>query len=112
MISMSLRQSGVHNFRIVLIPDIHDPVHWVDHVLTIVSDFDVVLTTNPLTKELFSEKGFTVKSTPVYQRGTFSGKEIRQRIQMKKPWEELVPKPVAIFIKKINGVERIQRLRS
>jgi nicotinamide-nucleotide adenylyltransferase len=109
MLSDSLETAGVTNYRIVLIPDIHNPPKWVDHVLSIVSDFDVVLSNNPLTRRLFQNKGYQVKSTPVFERDRYAGREIRRRMKMGDTWESLVPEAAARFIKNINGVERVQQ---
>ena len=110
MIEQSLEQNKIFNCKIALIPDIHNPPRWVSHVLSLVSDFDVVLSNNALTKQLFSEKGYVVKRTPVFERDKYSGKEIRRRMIKDKPWEECVPEPVATLIKKINGVQRVKNL--
>ena len=61
MIERSLEKVGVNNYKIILISDIHNPPKWVDHVLSIFSDFDIIITNNSLTKRLFSEKGYSVK---------------------------------------------------
>ena len=58
MITQSLDAAGIHNYRIVSIPDIHNPPQWVSHVRAIVSDFDVVIANNPFTRKLFTEKGY------------------------------------------------------
>jgi len=108
MIEQSLDAEGIKNFRIVLIPDIHNPPKWVDHVLSIVSDFDVVLSNNDFTKELFSEKGYLVKKTPLFKRNQYSGAEIRQRMNQDENWESLVPKSVVKIIDGIHGVQRIK----
>jgi len=110
MIRESLLVKRMTNYRIVRIPDIHDPPRWVDHVLRIVSDFDVVVTNNELTEQLFSEKGFHVEHSPLFDREQLSGESIRQRIAEGKPWESLVPKPVLHVIEMVAGVHRIQFL--
>ena len=110
MICRSLHESGITNYRIVGIPDIHDLPRWVDHVLSLVSDFDIVLSNNPLTKELFLAKGYSVKGTPFFQRTVYSGEEIRRRIEQGEPWEHLVPRPVARCIHKADGIRRIKDL--
>ncbi|MFH1100883.1 MAG: nicotinamide-nucleotide adenylyltransferase [Methanobacteriota archaeon] len=112
MIGESLHAEGIENYRIVQIPDIHDPPHWVAHVCTIVSDFDVVVSNNPLTQQLFSEKGYRVVGTPVYKRKSFSGKEIRRRIIHGEPWQDLVPPSVVRLINQRDGVERIKKVSS
>jgi len=110
MIKESLDKIGVKNWRVVLIPDIHDYPKWVDHVVSIISDFDVVLSNNSLTKSLFSKKGYVVKETPLYYRGKYSGKEIRRRIINDESWMDLVPESVYNIIKNIDGVDRLKNL--
>ena len=110
MIQETLQQYNIGNYRIVLIPDIHDLPRWVDHVCSLVSNFEVVLSNNPLTKQLFTEKGYQVQTTPIFSRKVFSGKEIRRRMMAGEPWENLVPAPVAALIHTLDGVQRIQQL--
>jgi len=107
MIDRSLRKAGINNFKIILISDIHNPPKWVDHVLSIFSDFDIVITNNSLTKNLFSEKGYSVKKTTLYDKKRFSGKEIRRRMITGQRWEDLVPDEVFKLIAEINGTQRI-----
>jgi len=108
MITQSLDTVGVHKYRIVTIPDIHDAPRWVDHVCSIVSDFDVIIANNPFTRKLFSEKGYVVKGTAFFDRKRYSGKEIRRRIIQDEPWDELVPKVVVKIINNIDGIKRIK----
>ncbi|MFW6120595.1 MAG: nicotinamide-nucleotide adenylyltransferase [Petrotogales bacterium] len=110
MIVKSLSEIEIHNYRIISIPDIHNPPKWVSHVLTTVSDFDVVISNNPFTKQLFSEKGYLVRGTPYFERGRYSGKEIRRRMINGETWDNLVPKTVAKIIKDIDGVQRLRNL--
>ena len=110
MIDESLKNNGIKNYSIVSIPDIHNPPKWVDHVRSIISDFDIVFSNNDLTRHLFSEKGYVVKKTPLYNKEKFSGKVIRSRIRNNKTWENLVPKEVFNIIKKINGENRVKKL--
>ena len=107
MVQMSLRKVGISNFKIILIPDIHNPPKWVDHVLTIFTDFDIVITNSKLTKSLFSKKGYSVENTPFYEKKHFSGKEIRRRMIKGERWEHLVPEEVLKVIKEINGEQRV-----
>jgi nicotinamide-nucleotide adenylyltransferase len=110
MINKTLQKAGITNYKIVLIPDLHDPPRWVNHVLSIYSDFDIVISNNEFTKQLFSEKGFIVKKTPFYNKNKFSGREIRKRIKNNEYWEDLVPKTVRNIINEINGVKRIKNI--
>jgi nicotinamide-nucleotide adenylyltransferase len=102
MIQQSLKSVGIDAYRIVSIPDIHNPPRWVDHVCSIVPNFDVVIANNPFTRKLFSEKGYLVKG--------YSGTEIRRRIIQNEPWGDLVPKAVYKIIRDIGGVTRLKQL--
>lgn len=110
MIKKTLEKTGIDNYKIISIPDIHNPPKWVNHVLSIVSDFDVIVSNNSLTKRLFSEKDYTVKETPLYEKKKYSGREIRRRIVDSEPWDGLVPTEVSNFIKDIDGVNRVKEL--
>lgn len=110
MITKTLEKNDVKNYRIVLISDIHNPPKWVDHVVSIISDFDIVITNSPLTKRLFSEKGYQVKKTLLYDRNKYSGEKIRKKIINNEPWEKLVPNQVYKIINNINGEERLRKL--
>jgi len=110
MIEKSLNRINIKNYRIVLIPDIHNPPKWVDHVTSIISDFDIVISTNHLTKRLFLEKGYNIKETPLFNKEEYSGKEIRKRIIIDEPWDNLIPQAVFNIIKAINGVKRLKEL--
>jgi len=110
MIKKSLESIGIKNYKIILIPDIHNPPKWVDHILSIFSDFDIVISNNSLTMRLFSEKGYKVKKTKLYEKNKFSGKEIRMKIAKNTQWKNLVPEEVYNIIKEIKGVERLRNI--
>ena len=110
MIKKTLDDNNISNYRIVELPDIHNFPKWVNHVLSIVSNFDVVISNSPITIKLFSDKGFVIEKTPIYNRELFSGEKIRKKIINDEPWKNSIPKPVYKIIKKINGVSRINKL--
>lgn len=110
MIEKSLEKIAVKDHRIVLIPDIHNPPKWVEHVLSLISDFDIVISNNSLTKRLFSEKGYEVKETPLYNKEEYSGKVIRKRMIEGEQWDNLVPQEVCNIIRELDGVKRIEEL--
>ena len=111
MISKSLNKEEIDNYKIINIPDIHNPPIWVDHVVSIVSDFDVVLSNNDFTKKLFSEKGFKVKKTKIYDKERYSGKVIRDKIRKDEKWKDLVPEEVTNIINNVDGIKRIKSLK-
>ena len=110
MIRSSLKKIDVKNFKIILIPDIHNPPKWVDHVLSIIHDFDIVISNNSFTKQLFVDKGFKVKQTPLYNKDKYSGKVIRKKIIDGESWKNLVPQDVYDIIVKIDGEKRLKKI--
>lgn len=86
---------------------------WADRVISLIPRdrmVNVVISNNPLTKRLFSEKGYKVRGTKLFNREEYSGTKIRKRILSDEEWESLVPPEVAEVIKNINGIERIKNL--
>lgn len=107
MIQETLEKNKIKNYKIIEIPDIHNPPKWVEHVESIYSDFEVVVTNNKLNQELFKKRGYQIKKTKMYDRSKLSGKEIRRRIINQEEWKHLVPKPAVKVIEQVNGEERI-----
>jgi len=110
MIIKSLEEIDINNYRIIELPDIHNFPKWVSHVISITSDFDVVISNNPLTKRLFSNRGYIVEETQLYNRDVYSGEEIRKKIINNENWKEALPKAVYKIIESIDGVSRLKKL--
>ena len=110
MINKTLDRNDIKNYKIILIPDIHNPPKWVDHVKSIIKDFDVIITNNLFTKSLFLEKKYEVIETPLYKKEIYSGKVIREKIKNGEQWEDLVPEEVERYIKRINGINRLKKI--
>jgi len=112
MIRKALEEAGVDLRRIWIIPvpDVHIHMVWVSAVEGYTPSFDVVYSNEPLTRRLFIEAGYQVKSIRFHKRKVYSATEIRERMLKDGNWEELVPKSVAEFIKEIDGVERLKDL--
>jgi nicotinamide-nucleotide adenylyltransferase len=110
MVEKSLEGEEIKNYKIIFIPDINNYPKWVAHVVSIVPNFDVVVSSNPLTMQLFDEKGYAVRTVPIFNKELYSGKEIRRRMVQNETWENLVPKPVVQIIKNISGIKRLKTL--
>lgn len=112
MIREALKSEKIPHDRcwIIPVPDMHMHMMWVAEVVGYTPKFDVVFTNEPLTQRLFIEAGYKVEAIPFHKRKVFSATEIRERMLNNKSWEELVPKSVARFIRKIGGVQRIREL--
>jgi nicotinamide-nucleotide adenylyltransferase len=110
MISRSLRDEGMHDVSIVPVVDINRYAVWVSHVISLVPPFHVVYSNNPLTRRLFSEAGYEVRASPMFNRELYSGTEIRRRMLVGEDWAHLVPQAVADVVRQIHGVERMRDL--
>jgi len=112
MIYNALKEAEISFERCWIVPvrDVHVHMLWVAEVVGYTPKFSVVYANEPLTRRLFSEGGFKVKSIPYQKRDIYSATEIRERMLKGKDWEVLVPKSVAAFIKEIDGVQRLQDL--
>jgi nicotinamide-nucleotide adenylyltransferase len=108
MIKRALDREGIHPYHIVPIPDTHVHSVWVSHVQSLVPPFDVVYTNSDLVVRLVREHGLKVLSPPLLDRDRLSGTEVRHRMLTGGDWESLVPEPVAEYVKKIDGLERIR----
>ena len=107
MITRALSHLGIPLY-VLPIPDVHRNAIWVSHVLSMIPQFDVVYSSNPLVIRLFREAGIEVRSPPMYKRSTLSGTHIRELMVSGGGWEEYVPAETADVIKSVNGVLRLQ----
>jgi nicotinamide-nucleotide adenylyltransferase len=110
MISRTLKDEGMNEYFLVPIVDINRYAVWVSHVVSLVPPFEVVFTNNNLTRRLFSEAAYQVRDSPMFNRDTYSGTEIRRRMMAGEEWKDLVPPAVAKVIDDIDGVNRIKDL--
>jgi len=112
MIRLALNEAGIDPARYCIIPVTDLQIHgiWVSHVCSLVPKFSVVYSNEPLTKRLFMEAGFKVKSIPFFKRNMCSATEIRERMLRDESWETLLPKSVTRYIREIDGVGRLRDL--
>jgi len=92
------------------IPDADSHSVWVSSVESMVPEFDIVFTNDTLTFLLFKEEGIEVRAVPYTDRKRYSATNVRDRILERKDWESLVPKQVALLVKKFGGVNRVREL--
>ncbi len=108
MIRGALREEGIDAI-IIPIPDVDYNSVWASHVISLCPHFDIVLSNNPLTIELFSPLR-EVRRTEMFSREEYSGRKIRERMIKGEEWRHLVPDYVAKYIDEIKGVERLRYL--
>jgi len=108
MIKKALADENIAKVDIVPIVDVNRYSVWVSHVESFIPPFDTVISNNPLTRQLFAERGYNVIEPKMYDRSRYSGEEIRRRIIENESWQDLVPKSVVRIIEAIEGTERIR----
>lgn len=92
--------------KIIPIPDIGDDTKWVKHVETLAPTFDAIYTGSPKVKKLFKKAGYTV--CPLKFNLKISATKVRRQMREGKNWEKLVPKKVAVLLKKWDASKRLK----
>jgi nicotinamide-nucleotide adenylyltransferase len=112
MVREALKEDGVDSSKvwIVPVPDVHLHMLWVSAVEGYTPKFNVLYSNEPLTRRLFMEAGYQVKSIPLFERKLYMSTLIREKMVKDESWSECVPKSTADFIKKIDGVNRLRDL--
>ena len=112
MVRRALEEARIDYSRVwvVPVPDVHLHMMWVSAVEGYTPSFSVVYSNEPLTRRLFIEAKYRVKSIRFHERKLYSSTEIRERMLKEESWEKLVPRSVAVFIKEIDGVNRLRDL--
>jgi nicotinamide-nucleotide adenylyltransferase len=112
MIRRALQEAGVDYSRlwVVPVPDVHLHMLWVSALEGYTPKFNVVYSNEPLTRRLFIEAGYEVRSIRFFQRKVFTSTLVREKMLKDETWKILVPKSVADFIIEIDGVNRLRDL--
>jgi nicotinamide-nucleotide adenylyltransferase len=112
MLENTARELGLSDVVIVPVVDLNRYALYVEYLKSLMPAFDGVVTHNPLTRRLFTEKGVEVMETGLYERGVYSGTEIRRRIIANESWQDLVPGAVVKVLERIDGPERLRTIAS
>lgn len=112
MINKALTEARINRSRYLVMPirDLHVHMMWVAEVKGYCPKFEVVYSNEPLSKRLFMEAGFPVKSIPFSKRHIYLATNVRQKMLKDESWSELVPKSVVDYIKQIDGIGRLRDL--
>jgi nicotinamide-nucleotide adenylyltransferase len=112
MIRSALEEAEVDLAQVwvVPVPDVHLHMMWVSALEGYTPKFHVVYSNEPLTRRLFMESGYKVKSIPFFERQFYSSTIVREKMLHDESWRTLVPKSVANFITEIDGVNRLREL--
>jgi nicotinamide-nucleotide adenylyltransferase len=112
MIRRALKEAKIDDSRlwVVPVPDVHLHMLWVAALEGYTPRFDVVYSNEPLTRRLFTEAGYKIKSIRFFERKLYTSTIIREKMRKDESWTTLVPKSVADFITEIDGVNRLRDL--
>ena len=112
MVRKALDEAGIQPSKYWIIPirDMHVHMMWVAEIKGYTPTFERVYSNEPLTRRLFMEAGFPVKSIPFNKRHLYFATEVRDRMLKALNWSELVPKSVVEYIKEIDGLSRLRDL--
>src|SRR4030043_369863 len=112
MVRRALGGAGIDYSRlwILPVPDVHLHMLWVSALEGYTPHFNVVYSNEPLTRRLFMEAGYKVKSIRFFERKLYTSTLVREKMLKEESWTTLVPKSVADFITEIDGVNRLRDL--
>lgn len=109
--SLEKRGFSSKRYEIYYIPDIFNAKKWVDHVISIVGEFNSIFSNSNWVRELFFNKGIKVEKKLSIFRKQFNANNIRNLIiRNDKKWRTLVPNEVVELIEEFNGINRIKSL--
>jgi len=91
---------------VVPIRDVNRYSVWVNHIESYLPPFDIVFSNSDLTRALFKQAGYQVRSTKEYN-GNLNATEVRRKIVSGMKWQHLVPPPVARILESINAKKRL-----
>lgn len=106
MISKTLKNFKIFNFKIFPIPDLYNDKKWVDYIINNFPKFDVAYSGNEWTIKCFKKHKIKVKKIKLIKG--INSTTIRKLIIENKRWENLVPVQIAESIRKIKVAERIK----
>ena len=112
-ISSALSKRGIppERYEVFPIPDIFNANKWVDHVISIVGEFDTLFSNSEWVRQLFLNKGIRVGNKIEIFKKKYNGSNVRNLISKEnKYWKNLVPKEIANLIVKFNGIDLIKTL--
>ena len=110
MIMNTLKNNKIRKYKIYPVPDLYNDKKWVDYIKKKLPKYDYVYSGNTWTLRCFKKYDSKVKKIKLL-KGINSTK-IRDMMVKDKKWEKLVPIEIVHYIKKINGVAKIQRINS
>ncbi len=112
-IQAALEKRGISSgkYKIYEIPDIFNAKKWVNHVVSIVGNFDAIFSNSEWVRQLFQNQGYRLGRKLIIFKKKYNGSNIRKLINKKNSnWKRLVPKEIFQLMIEFGGIQRIKQL--
>ncbi len=110
MILSSIDDSIQNKISIFPIPDLDNHVKWIQNIDTIVPDYEIIFSNDPMTEHLYSKRNVQVISIPFLKRDQLSGTRLRDLIKSDQKWDDLVPEGTKILLENLDAKNRLKIL--
>ena len=110
MIMSSIDDSIKNKISIFPIPDLDNHVKWIENIDTIVPDYQIVFSNDPMTEHLYSKRNVNVTTIPFFKRDQLSGTRLRDLIKSDQKWDDLVPEGTKLLLQKFDAKNRLKIL--
>lgn len=108
--ALNSERTDPSRYLIMPVPDAIGHSVWTAFIDSVVPSYDTVFSNDPLTLQLFREKGVPTVEAPLFDRPKFSATEVRRRIAAGENWKQLVPRAVVPIIEEIVSKGRFAAL--
>ena len=110
MILSSIEDSIKNKITLFPIPDLDNHVKWIENIDTIVPDYEIIFSNDPMTEHLYSKRNIKVLSIPFLKRNQLSGTRIRNLINTNQKWENFVPEGTKNFLINTSAKDNLKNL--
>ena len=110
MIMSSIDDSIKNKISIFPIPDLDNHVKWIQNIDTIVPDYGIIFSNDPITEHLYSKRKIQVTAIPFLKRDQLSGTRLRDLIKSDQKWDDLVPEGTKILLENLDAKNRLKIL--
>ncbi|MGB0642675.1 MAG: nicotinamide-nucleotide adenylyltransferase [Nitrosopumilus sp.] len=110
MILSSIDDSIQNKISIFPIPDLNNHVKWIQNIDTIVPDYEIIFSNDPMTEHLYSKRNVQVIAIPFLKRDQLSGTRLRDLIKSDQKWNDLVPEGTKLILENLDAKNRLKIL--
>ena len=108
--TLRIRGLSMSNCYVLPVPNSYNNYTWFEGIRSVIPKVTTVYSGNQFVKLLLPED-VKVRSPTFVKNRIFNGTRIRNLIVRNGNWQDLVPSPVVRFIKEIDGISRLKKLK-